>query len=233
MSFARPLSKGLLKKMYLIVLHGHGPGGPHRHNSWGYDTILSSTLPHHYGLDRLSDQEIIEARRAIDELERDGYISQDPSQSSDVFKILTDRGRVLAEQALDDMVIPSIDIDTLLTREDLRLRVRDDYQSGDYDTAIFKAFRLIEETVRKKAGLPATAIGADLMSTAFKPKGGILKHPAAATEGELEGFHVLMRGAIMWFKNPSSHRTVAYSSPGVVAQALGFANMLLDLIDEC
>lgn len=71
------------------------------------------------------------------------------------------------------------------------------------------------------------------MSAAFRPKGGILKHPAAATEGELEGFHVLMRGAIMWFKNPSSHRTVGYSSPESVAQALGFANMLLDLIDEC
>jgi len=141
MSFARPLSKGLLKKMYLIVLHGHGPSGPYRHSSWGYDTILSSTLPHHYGLGRLSDQETIEARRAISELERDGYITQDPSQSSEVFKILTDRGRTLAEKSLNEMVIPSIDIDALLTREDLRLRVRDDYQSGDYDTAIFKAFR--------------------------------------------------------------------------------------------
>lgn len=83
-----------------------------------------------------------------------------------------------------------------------------------------------------KAGLPASAIGTDLMSSAFKPKGGVLKHPAAATEGELEGFHLLMRGAIMWFKNPSSHHTFAYSSPETVAQALGFANMLLDIIDE-
>jgi uncharacterized protein (TIGR02391 family) len=233
MAFSRPLSKDLLKKMYLAVLREHGPGGQYRHSSWGYDTILGSTLPHHYGLDRLSDQEKGDARRAIMELERDDYMRQDPSQSSEVFKILTDRGRALAEKSINEMVIPSIDIDALLTRDDLRLRVRGDYQSGDYDTAIFKAFRLVEETVRTKAGLPATAIGTDLMSAAFKPKGGILKHPAAATEGELEGFHVLMRGAIMWFKNPSSHRTVSYSSPEAVAHALGFANMLLDLIDEC
>jgi uncharacterized protein (TIGR02391 family) len=233
MTFARPLSKDLLKKMFLVVLREHGPGGRFRHSAWGYDSILGSSLPHYYELDRLSDQEMGDARRAIIELERDDYIRQDPSQSSDVFKILTDRGRALAEKSINEMAIPSIDIDALLAREDLRLRVRDDYQSGDYDTAIFKAFRLVEETVRIKAGLPATAIGTDLMSAAFKPKGGILKHPAAATEGELEGFHVLMRGAIMWFKNPSSHRTVAYSSPEAVAQALGFANMLLDLVDEC
>jgi uncharacterized protein (TIGR02391 family) len=193
-----------------------------------YSNIMKASLN-----ERLSDQEMGDARWAIVELERDDYIRQDPSQSSEVFKILTDRGRVLAEKSINEMVIPSIDIDALLTREDLRLRVRDDYQSGDYDTAIFKAFRLVEETVRTKAGLPATDIGTDPTSAAVKPKGGILKHPAAATEGELEGFHVLMRGSIMWFKNPSSHRTVVYSSPEAVAQALGFANMLLDLIDEC
>lgn len=233
MAFSRPVSKDLLKKMYLIILREHEAGGKYRNSSWGYDTILASTLPHHYGFDRLSDQEMGDAKRAIQELERDDYIRQDPSQSSEVFKVLTDRGRDLLKTSLNDMVIPSIEIDNLLTRDDLRLRVRDDYQLGNYDTAIFKAFRLVEEKVRTKAGLPASSIGADMMSSAFKPKGGILKHPAAATEGELEGFHVLMRGAIMWFKNPSSHRTVAYSSPETVAQALGFANMLLDLIDEC
>lgn len=233
MAFSRPISKDLLKKMYLTILHEHGQGGKYRNSSWGYDTILASTLPHHYGLDCLSDQEMGDAKRAIQELERDDYIRQDHTQSSEVFKVLTDRGRDLLKTSLSDIVIPSIDIDNLLTRDDLRLRVRDDYQACDYNIAVFKAFRLVEEKVRTKAGLPANAIGADLMSLAFKPKGGILKHPAAATEGELEGFHLLMRGAIMWFKNPSSHRTVAYSSSETVAQALGFANMLLDLIDEC
>jgi uncharacterized protein (TIGR02391 family) len=233
MVYSRPVAKDLLKKMYLIVLHKHEPDGMYRRSSSGYDTILDSTLPQHFGLDRLTAQEMGDAKRAITELEQDDYIRQDPSQSSEVFKVLTDRGRTLLEKTINEMVIPTIEIDKLLTRDDLKLRVRDDYQSGDYDTAIFKAFKLVEEVVRTKASLPATAIGADLMSTAFKPKGGILKHPAAATEGELEGFHVLMRGAIMWFKNPSSHRTVAYSNPETVAQALGFANMLLDLIDEC
>lgn len=234
MTISRPLPVALLKRMFLKVLHEHHrPSGRYVRYGWDYTGILRETMPEYYDIQRLSEQEYSDGLRAVFELERDGFIMQDASQSSDVFKVLTDKGKKVVEESLDHMQLTFIDIDQLLTHGDLRQRVRDDYLGGDYDTSIFKAFRLLEETVRAKAGLPPQAIGADLMTRAFRPNGGILRQPNAQTGGEIEALHQLMRGAIMWFKNPSSHRTVGYNDPVEAAHVLGFANLLLEMVDEC
>lgn len=234
MAISRPLPVALIKKMFLKVLHEHHrPDGRYRRYGWDYTGILRETMSEHYGIERLSEQEYSDGLRAVFELERDGFIMRDASQSSDVFKVLSDKGKKVVEESLDHMKLTFIDIDQLLTSEDLRQRVRDDYLVGDYDTAIFKAFRLLEESVRAKASLPPEAIGADLVTKAFRPNGGILKHPNAQTGGEIEALHQLMRGAIMWFKNPGSHRTVGYNDPVEAAHVLGFANLLLEMVDQC
>ncbi len=131
------------------------------------------------------------------------------------------------------MKLSSVDIDQLLLRDDLRSKVRDDFISGDYETAVFKAFRFLQESVRAKAAEPASSLGITLMSAAFSPNNGKLKHPGAAVPQEQDGLHQLMRGAIGWFKNPSSHRTVPREDDQQAAQVLAFANLLLDLLDEC
>jgi hypothetical protein len=188
----------LLKKMFLKVVHEHfRPSSRYSRYSWNYTQILRDSIAEYFSIVPLSKQEYSDGLRAVFELERDGFIMQDASQSSDEFKVLTDKGKRLVEQSLNDMQITSIDIDQLLTLNDLRDKVRNDYLVGDYESAVFKAFRLLEESVRAKAGLPADAIGADLMTKAFRPSGGILKHPNAQTPGEIEAFHHLMRGAIM------------------------------------
>lgn len=234
MALSRPLPKQLLKKMFLRVLHEHKcPGGAYRTHGWDCNGIVRNKIAEFFKIEPLSQQEYGDGLRAVYELERDGYIMQDPSQSSDSFKILTDRGLQAVEQKLEDMQLPSINIDELITRDDLRDRVHDDYVSGDYESAIFKAFKLLEETVRAKSQLPSDVIGADLMSKVFRPKGGMLKHPNAQTAAEEDAFHLLMRGAIMWFKNPSSHRTVGFHDPEQAAHVLCFANLLLELVEEC
>ena len=234
MSFPRPLPKKTLKWMFLKVLYEHErPGGCYGGHGWDYTGIIRPKLHTFFKISPLSDDEYAHGIRSVYELERDGYIMQDPTQSSDKFKVLTDRGRQVVEQSLEDMRLPSVDIDQLLTRDDLREKVHDDYAAGDYESAIFKSFKLLEETVRSKANLPPEALGANLMSKAFNPSTGLLKHPDAQTSAEDEGFHLLMRGAIMWFKNPSSHRTVIYNDSVKVAQVLGFADLLLDMVDQC
>lgn len=124
-------------------------------------------------------------------------------------------------------------LDQILSRHDLLALVRADFESGQYEKSVFAAFRHLEESVRAKTGQPASAIGVGLMSAAFSPKTGALKHPDAKVDSEADALHQLMRGAIGWYKNPSSHRTVSYCDPQHAAQVLGFANLLLDLLDEC
>ncbi len=234
MSVARPLSKEVLRNTILKVLAEHErPEGRYMGRNRDIRSIVKSGVPEVFGITALSKDELRTGMIAVHELEIGGFIMRDPDQSSDNFKVLTDRGKRAAEQSLEDMRLPSVDIDQLLERVDLLGRVRDAYLAQDYETAIWKAFKMLEETVRSKANLSADDFGVDLMSKAFNPSGGLLKHPDAQTPAEEEGFHLLMRGAIQWFKNPPGHRTIRYDDPVLVAQALALANLLLDMVDQC
>ena len=234
MSLPRPLPKNLLKKMYMKTLYEHKrPGGRYNNVGSNYGGILRYSMPEFFNIPNgITEEELSNGTRAVFELERDGYIMQDHSQS-ETFKILTNKGKKVVEQKLEDMELPSIDIDQLLTQEDLKNKVQDEFLEGDYETAIFKAYKLLEEKVRIKAIQPYNIVGADLMSKAFNPNNGILNHPEAQTAAEKEGLHHLMRGAIMWFKNPSSHRTVGYDKSEQTAHVLAFANFLLDMVEQC
>ncbi len=235
MPISRPLSKKYLKKMFIKVLYEHRrPDGLYSNHGGNYDGILRTLIPKYFKISPLTEDEYSEGDRAVFELERDGFIKRDHTQThSNYFKVLTERGKQVATQSLEDMQLPSVDIDQLLTREDLRNKVHDDFLEGDYEAAIFKAFKFLEEKVRFKAKQLPDVIGVDLMSKAFKPNGGILKHPNAQTPAEEEAFHLIMRGAIMWFKNPSSHRTVGYDNAEQAAQVLCFSNLLLDMVEQC
>lgn len=230
---SRPLPKKLIKKMFLKLLYEHRKGGRYANHGHDYKGILKHKLPEYYGIDLLSRDEFADGLQAVTELERDGFIRQDASQSDAVFKELTERGRELVKRSIEDMQIPSVEIDKLLTREDLLDKVREDFLVENYEDAIFKASKLLEEAARDKANLSEGEYGKTLMNKAFRPNGGILSHPESRTPAEKEGLHNLMVGAILWFKNPRSHRTVPDNNPESVAQALSFLNLLLDLVDQC
>lgn len=232
MPISRPLTKQLLKKLYLKTLSEIRPGGKLDGRGHQFEAVIGAihvVFPE-IGV-KVRDDEMRAAWRAVFELERDGFIEQDERQGID-FKVLTVLGRTVVEDQLGNMKLPSIDIGQLLSREDLITLVRDDFNSAEYETAVFKAFKRLEEVVRSKAKESAAAIGVTLMSSAFG-SGGKLKHPGAAVPQEQEGLHHMMRGAIAWFKNPSSHRTVARDDIQQAAHILALANLLLDLADAC
>lgn len=233
-SISRPLNNILLKKMFLKVLYEvTRPETHYTKCSSEINGIIRRGIPDFLKIDTLSDDEYSEALDGVSELEKECLIRQDPTQSTPNFRILTAKGKEIAEKDIEDMKLPSIDIDKLLTREDLRLKVRDHYVAGNYEIAISQAFKLLEESVRFKASQPANVIGADLMTKAFRPGTGLLKHPDAVIPAEMEALHHLMRGSIMWFKNPTSHRTVGYSDVEEAAQILAFANLLINMVDQC
>lgn len=101
---------------------------------------------------------------------------------------------------------------------------------GEYDTAVFQAFKEVEVAVRNATGLADTDIGVDLMGKAFNYASGRLAE-MSRPEAERRAMAALFSGAIGLFKNPSSHRHVSISDPGEAAEMLMFASLLLRIVD--
>ena len=105
------------------------------------------------------------------------------------------------------------------------------FLQGDYDTAVFQAFKQVEVAVRKAGGYNEKDIGVKLMSKAFNETTGNLtdqnQHP-----DEKNARLLLFRGAIGSYKNPSSHRDVELIAEEA-AEIIIFASHLLRIVDSC
>lgn len=78
---------------------------------------------------------------------------------------------------------------------------------GEYDTAVFQAYKEMEVKIREAAGAKPDDIGVPMVRKAFQPQSGPLVD-LAATEGEREALMHLIAGALGSYKNPHSHRKV-------------------------
>jgi uncharacterized protein (TIGR02391 family) len=103
------------------------------------------------------------------------------------------------------------------------------FLAGDYEEAVFRAFRTVEEDVRTRSGAGQGDLGTRLMREAFNPSNGALTDREAQM-GERQAMGNLFAGAIGAFKNPSSHRTVNYDDPLLAAEAVLLADLLLRLL---
>jgi uncharacterized protein (TIGR02391 family) len=104
------------------------------------------------------------------------------------------------------------------------------YLRGDYDTAVFQAFKEVEIAVRNAAKLGNDRLGCVLMHDAFNPKGGALCD-SQEVAGEQQALMELFAGAIGYFKNPGSHREIELSSIEA-AEAIMLASHLLRIVDS-
>jgi uncharacterized protein (TIGR02391 family) len=162
-------------------------------------------------------------------LEREGLIAPKPgSQGEWVF--VTRRGRVLKNH-VDLAALRSAN---LLPRKMLHpvlvTKVWATFLRGDYDTAIFQAFKEVEVAVRTKGGFAATDFGIELMRKAFHTQNGPLtdtQRPLA----EREALAHLFVGAIGSYKNPTSHRHLIINDPGEAVEITILASHLLRIVD--
>jgi uncharacterized protein (TIGR02391 family) len=108
---------------------------------------------------------------------------------------------------------------------------------GEYDTAVFQAFREIEVAVRRAGEFPDDLVGTKLMREAFRADS---KNPAAPVgpltdatvpAAEQEGMSNLFTGAIAMYKNPQSHRNVPTEAIEA-AEVIVFDSHLLRMVDR-
>lgn len=100
---------------------------------------------------------------------------------------------------------------------------------GEYDTAVFQAFRELEVAIRAAGRFSADDIGVALAQKAFSEKNGLLTDMNAPS-GERVALLQMMAGALGSYKNPHSHRKVQLS--GIDAtEMIVMASHLTKIVD--
>lgn len=181
-----------------------------------------STLMTHYNKDERVDEAI---REAWAWLEREGLLVPKAHGHFISRRGKRIRGRQDFEAFRTSSVLPHASLHPLIADRAVSPFVR-----GEYETAVFQAFKEVEVAVRAAGGFGLTDIGTELMGKAFNYSVGPLTD-MSLPEAERRGMLALFLGAVGLFKNPSSHRHVALSSPSEAAEMVSFASLLLRIVD--
>jgi uncharacterized protein (TIGR02391 family) len=162
-------------------------------------------------------------------LQTEGLMMPDPEQPNGWF-CLTRRGERLKSSVDIEAYRKGSLLPASALHPGLVEKVRPMFLRGDYDDAVFKAFKTLEMAVRAIASLPDDMNAVTVMRTAFNPETGILTDKNVVP-AEREALSHLFAGAMGHAKNPGSHRTVNHHVIEA-AQLIGFASYLLRVVDE-
>lgn len=100
---------------------------------------------------------------------------------------------------------------------------------GDYDTAVFQAFKELEVAIRETGAFKAEDYGVDLARKAFHEITGPLTDQTIPVSERLALSH-LVAGALGSYKNPHSHRKVKLSAEEAVEMII-LGSHLLKIVD--
>lgn len=164
-------------------------------------------------------------------LEREGLIVPKPGPSYGWYYI-SRRGRTISSRKDYE----SFRLSRLFPKESIHPKLLSDvypmFLRGQYETAIFQSFKIVEISVRDACpNIDSTLIGTHLMRIAFHPDTGPLSD-LNEPKAEREALGNIFSGAIGRFKNPASHRQVSISSPSETIEIILLASHLLKIVDE-
>jgi uncharacterized protein (TIGR02391 family) len=170
-------------------------------------------------------------------LESEGFLVRDGSTNDSFF--LSRRAQRLKSRGDVDAYRKGTLLPKGQLHELIAAKVYPAFLRGEYETAVFQAFREIEIAVRNTGNFSAESYGKDLMRDAFRPvnrpeKPVVKPGPLTDTSlpvAEQEGIANLFAGAIALYKNPQSHRYVP-TEPIDAAEVIVFASHLLRMVDR-
>jgi uncharacterized protein (TIGR02391 family) len=145
--------------------------------------------------------------------------------------VVTRKGKSLRSKSDFDEFLKRLRLPRELLHPTIALKTWPAFLRGEYETAVFQAFKEIEVTVRTRGNFTPNDLGVKLMREAFQANQGPLcdkNEPAS----EQESLMHLFAGAIGRFKNPSSHRHVALLDPAETFEMLTVASHLLRIAEQ-
>jgi uncharacterized protein (TIGR02391 family) len=192
---------------------------------------LFETGGYPYSIQARSDVERVIAG-AWKGLDYAGYIEEpDPENGKNGFRVPSAKGR--SAYAATDYT--GVRMRSKFTRDMFHPGLPDAawnaFTVGDYDTAIFEAFKSLEVAVRTKGGFASTDFGAALMKKAFDPDTGPLRDKSAS-RGRRVARCELFTGAFGEIRNPKGHNDPTIADAVVAAEELMAASVLRRIVDN-
>ncbi len=123
--------------------------------------------------------------------------------------------------------------DQMMHNKRIRKVSRALYMDGHYTSAIFEAYKAVNNMVKEKSGIQGD--GQDLMARAFNEQNPILSLNRLSTQSEIDeqtGFRFIFMGAMTGIRNPKAHDTVVQRDPIRTLQYLALADLLATRIEE-
>jgi uncharacterized protein (TIGR02391 family) len=162
-------------------------------------------------------------------LETSGCLAQLPQHSHGFF-FVTRRGHQLAERSDTAVYTRSQTLPRHLLHPAIEQKVYSSFLRGEYDSAVFEAFKQVEVAIRDAGGYDNTEIGVSLARKAFNIENGPLTD-TSVVNAERQALSDLVAGALGSYKNPHSHRNVTIADASEAAEMVILASHLLKIVD--
>ena len=118
--------------------------------------------------------------------------------------------------------------DQFVTDKDLRLASRSLFEGGHYSQAVFEAFKLLNNLVKKRSKVNDD--GASLMFKVFPTKAPVLRLNALSNQSEQDeqdGYMHILAGTMTGVRNPRGHEHGKLDTRETATELLSLANHLI------